>query len=93
VPVNDHRADLSVAQGDWPKQTLENPEGSPLLASAGKVRGFTDTNAYLMEKLLLPDAEMLEALDRYLTKRIGPRWWVGTDLEKFATGSLSNDTE
>src|SRR5271155_2369537 len=27
VPVNDHRAELSVAQYDWPKRTLENPDG------------------------------------------------------------------
>ena len=31
VPVNDHRAQISVDQYDWPKRTLENPEGSPLL--------------------------------------------------------------
>src|SRR5579872_578251 len=27
VPVNDHRATLSVDQYDWPAKTLENPEG------------------------------------------------------------------
>jgi hypothetical protein len=34
VPVNDHRACLSVAQADWPKSTLMNAHGSPLLAAA-----------------------------------------------------------
>src|SRR6266446_8958175 len=28
VPVNDHRADLSVAQQIWPGKTLANPGGS-----------------------------------------------------------------
>ena len=31
IPVNDHCAELSVAQRDWPKETLENRDGSPLL--------------------------------------------------------------
>ncbi len=31
VPVNDHRAELSPAQYDWPRETLENPDRSPLL--------------------------------------------------------------
>src|SRR5947209_19437823 len=30
VPVNDHRAILSTAQYDWPKDTLENPHRDPL---------------------------------------------------------------
>src|SRR5437899_8487339 len=34
VPVNEHRAVLSVAQSEWPKSTLTNTEGSPLLAGA-----------------------------------------------------------
>src|SRR5690242_15463906 len=54
VPVNDHRADLSLTQYNWPKKTLENPGGSPELAAAAGIRGFADTNLYLIEKLLLP---------------------------------------
>lgn len=42
VPANDHRAELSVAQQDWPKKTPENPDGSPLLAAAARIRGFVD---------------------------------------------------
>jgi hypothetical protein len=83
IPVNDHRADLSVSQGDWPKQTLENAAGSPLLAKAGSIRGQVDTTRYLDEKLLLPGAEMLEALDEYLKNKLGPEWWKGTELERF----------
>ena len=83
VPVNDHRAELSVAQADWPKQTLENPEGSPLLARAACIRGYSDTNVYLMEKLLLPHADFCELLDAFLTEKFGPEWWLNTELERF----------
>jgi len=84
VPVNDHCAELNPAQDDWPKETLENPDGSPLLAFAGCVRGYADTAVYLIEKLLLPFATMLEVLDRYLVKTLGRKWWINTELEKFA---------
>jgi hypothetical protein len=84
VPVNDHRAELSPAQDDWPKETLENPDGSPLLAFAGCVRGYADTAVYLIEKLLLPFATMLEVLDRYLVNTVGEKWWINTELEKFS---------
>jgi hypothetical protein len=50
VPVNDHRACLSVAQADWPKSTLMNVHGSPLLAAAACVRGFVDMVFYLIER-------------------------------------------
>jgi len=42
TPVNDHRAELSKAQEDWPKRTRENPDGSPLLRAAACVRGFVE---------------------------------------------------
>ena len=84
IPVNDHRARLSVDQYDWQKRTLENPDGSPILASAARRRGYIDTNSYLQDKLLLPDAEMLEALDKYLADRLGPKWWENTPLERFS---------
>ena len=84
VPVNDHRARLSIAQYDWPKRTLENPDGSPLLAAAACIRGFVDTIFYLIDKLLLWIPEMLEVLDRFLAEKLGPKWWCGTPLEQFA---------
>ena len=83
VPVNDHRGELSVAQYDWPKKTLENPDGSPLLARAACIRGFVDTNYYLVEKLLLPGPEFYELLDALLTEKFGTKWWTNTELEKF----------
>lgn len=84
IPVNDHRAQLSAAQADWPKATLMNSEGSPLLAAAASVRGFVDTVLYLIDKGLHWIADMLEQLDDYLQKKVGPRWWRGTPIEQFA---------
>lgn len=84
VPVNDHCAELNPAQYDWPKRTLENNEGSPLLAGAGGIRGFVDMEVYLIKKFLLPNAEVLEELDEYLRVKLGPQWWKDTPLERFA---------
>lgn len=84
VPVNDHRAILSVAQADWPKSTLTNTEGSPLLAGAASLRGCIDTIHYLIEKGLLWLADMLERLDEVQVKKLGPRWWANTAIEQFA---------
>jgi hypothetical protein len=83
IPVNDHIAVLSPAQDDWPKLTRQNPDASPLLARAACIRGFADTVVYLVEKLLLPVAEMLEVLDAFLVEKCGPRYWVKTKLERF----------
>jgi len=84
TPVNDHRAELNVAQYDWPKKTRENPDGSPLLAAAGAIRGFIDYIHYLIEKGLAWVARMLEAADAFLAEKLGAQWWRNTDLEQFA---------
>jgi hypothetical protein len=84
IPVTDHRADLSPKQYEWPEETWANPEGSPLRAGAASIRGFTETDSYLVARLLIPRAEMLEALDAFLKKRLGLRWWIGTEMERFA---------
>ncbi len=76
VPVNDHRAELSTAMMDWPKETRENPEGSPLLAIAGRIRGFCDMHIYLIESLLLPSAELLEHLHSLFSKVFGEKYWI-----------------
>jgi len=83
IPVNDHRAELSTAQQDWPRATLENPQRSPLLAAAACIRGLIDTICYLLEKLLLWVAEMLELLDKILSRKLGTRWWEKTELQRF----------
>jgi hypothetical protein len=84
LPVNDHRAELTVSQQDWPKHTLENPDGSPLLSGAAHIRGFIDTHIYLIKAFLIWVAEMLEVLDPLLISILGPKWWERTDLKQFA---------
>ena len=84
IPVNDHRAILSPEQYEWPDKTWKNPTGSPLLAGAACMRGYCETDSYLVASLLIPKAEMLEALDQFLLKRLGSNWWKGTEMEKFA---------
>ena len=83
VPANDHRAVLSEAQYDWPKATLENPDGSPLLTAAACIRGFIDTAIYLIEQMLRWIAEMLEVLNGILVEKFGPEWWRDTPLARF----------
>jgi hypothetical protein len=84
TPVNDHRARLTVDQYDWPKQTRENTDGSPILASAACIRGFIDYLHYLIDKFLSWIPEMLEILHPFLVEKFGPKWWVNTDLDQFS---------
>jgi hypothetical protein len=69
-------------QYDWPKETGENPEGSPFLAAAGCIRGFCDTVYYLIEIMLLWIADLLEAADFALTKTLGPKYWLNKEFEE-----------
>jgi hypothetical protein len=87
TPVNDHRARLSPQQYEWPPKTWVNPDGSPVRAGAARVRGYCETNDYLVCSLLIPNAEMLETLDEFLENHLGPKWWVGTEMERFAPKS------
>jgi hypothetical protein len=91
IPVNDHRARLNVAQAEWPKSTLANLHGSPLLAAAAGLRGFIDTVLYLIEKGLFWIADMLEMLDEFQVKKLGPQWWVNTEIEQFAPKKKPDD--
>jgi hypothetical protein len=84
IPANDHRSVLSVAQYDWPKETLENPKGCPLRVAAGCIRGFTETVCYLIDRLLRWIAEMLELLSAVLIERLGANWWFGSPIAQFA---------
>jgi hypothetical protein len=84
VPANDHVADLSERQRDWPRKTLENPHGDPLLRAAACIRGIRDTVYYLLDKAVFWIAVMLETLSDVLVEKYGPTWWVGTPLAQFA---------
>lgn len=83
VAANDHRAILSINQYDWPQPTLRNPDGSPLLAAAAALRGFANIVNYLLDQLIMAVALLLEALDIYLRKQLGPKWWLGTDIARW----------
>ena len=83
IPVNDHRSVLSPAQYDWPDKTWKNPSGSPIIAGAACIRGYCETTTYLLDAILRWIVEMLEELDGFLKKRLGPDWWRGTEMEKF----------
>ena len=90
VPANDHCV-LSFDQYDWRTETRENPDGSPLLAAAGCIRGFKDTVLYLIDKLLLWIADMLEMAHACLEKKLGPKWWEKTDLKQFQPKDKSDE--
>ena len=84
VKANDHRARLSLDQCDWPKATLENRDGCPLLAAAGCVRGFVDYIYFAIDKYLLWIPEMLETLSEFLAVKLGAKWWHNTCLDRFS---------
>ena len=84
VPTNDHVAELSEHQRDWPEHTLRNPDGDPFLKGAACVRGCFDTVVYLAKRLLLWIADLLEAASALLTQTSGRFYWRGTPLEAFA---------
>src|SRR5579862_2821785 len=41
-PVNDHRAIFNVKQLDWTAESLENPNGDPLLEAMARFHGLDD---------------------------------------------------
>jgi hypothetical protein len=90
IPVNDHRAVLNAAQYEWPKATRENPDASPLLAIAACIRGFIDALKYLMDELLVGNAERLETLDAFFVAHLGPRYWSSLILETKKKGKHEN---
>lgn len=73
VPGNDHRI-LSELQYRWPRETLRNPDGSPLLWAAALVRGWEDV-LYVVVVLVAGVPLLLEQLDEWLRGRVGERWW------------------
>jgi hypothetical protein len=83
IPAGDHRAILTQDEYRWPQRTRENPDGSPLLAAAGCIRGVIDTIVYLLKKLLLWIAQLLENLDTFLTSRFGVKWWENIEVAAF----------
>ena len=74
IPADDH-AVVSGMQSLWPRETLRNPEGSPLLRAAAAIRGWLDVLRMVVDRTVgwIPGA--LEALHVLLCERLGPRWW------------------
>ncbi len=80
IPANDH-AVLSDLQLAWPRETLRNPDGSPLLKAAASLRGWLDVLWLILEHTVgwIPDS--LERLDGALRVHVGPRWWESLGWE------------
>jgi hypothetical protein len=74
APANDH-IELSEFQRFWPRETLRNPDGSPLLRAAAALRGWLDVLRLMLERTVGWIPGLLEQIDAWLRKRIGPRWW------------------
>jgi hypothetical protein len=74
VPANDH-APVSEMQTLWPRETLRNPTGSPLLRAAAAIRGWLDIMHLLIDRTIQWVPPALEELDRLLVERDGPGWW------------------
>jgi len=73
VPANDHLAELSAAQFDWPTETLRNPSGNQLLKVAASIRGYIDANEYFVETILRPLPELLEKLAEKERRKVGDK--------------------
>ncbi len=72
-PVNDHRAVFNVKQLDWTPETLDNPEGDPLLAAVARVEGFDDNVRHMLMDMRAQSAAIKHVCD--LLKTIyGPNW-------------------
>lgn len=76
LAANEHRI-LSEYQRAWPKATLENPDGSPLLKIAAALRGFLDMLKLLIDRLLGWIPPTLEAMDAALRSAYGRYWEQG----------------
>jgi hypothetical protein len=74
IPANDH-AVLTSYLPDWPRETLRNPDGSPLLRAAATIRGWLDVMRLLLERAVGGIPDFLERLDAYLREELGSRWW------------------
>ncbi len=74
IPSNDH-AVLSDLQLAWPRETLRNRDGSPLLKAAASLRGWLDVLRLILERTVGWIPDFLEWLDAALSVQVGPRWW------------------
>jgi hypothetical protein len=73
LPANYHSV-LSELQYRWPRETLRNPDGSPLLRAAALTRGLLDV-LFVVIVITSGVPVLLEQLDRFLREQVGERWW------------------
>ncbi len=83
IPGNDHRV-VDDRKNDWPRTTLRNPDGSPLLRAAASLRGWLDTLQLIVERTLAWIPPFLEHLDRWLTQQLGGTWWATLPVQESA---------
>jgi hypothetical protein len=76
VLANDHQAELTEAQHEWPKTTRENRNRDPLLADAARICGHVDTVG-----LIDGISTDLEKLSAALVALLGRQWFL---REEFA---------
>lgn len=86
VRANVHRAQLSAAQYEWPRRTLSNPDGSPLLDVAGAVRGAANFIEELIVQLMRLCAECSKSLMRGYKRSMGS----GGKAARLTAGSRNN---
>lgn len=84
IPVKDHRT-LSEAQYEWPPETLQNSDGSPLLALAGSLHGVADFVGELIVALIHYLAETAEKIDAWLREKHG-MWWKDGPFDGWQPG-------
>lgn len=85
-PVNDHRAIFNVKQLDWTPESLENPNGDPLLESSARFHGLDNNVGHMLADCIafLPKLAHLREL---LITIYGPNWLPA--LEEAAARKLA----
>jgi hypothetical protein len=82
IPANVHRR-RSDRQYDWPRATLENRDGNPLLKIAAMVRGWLDYLQIIVDVLDVVPAALV-ALNASLVNGQGARWWEQPQFLRFS---------
>ena len=80
IPANDH-AVLSANQALWPRETLRNPDGSPLLRLAAAIRGWLEILRLIIERAIAWAPAYLGDLDKRLRAVHGDEWWRQSEFQ------------
>jgi hypothetical protein len=59
----------------WDRDTLRDPDASPLLRAAAAIRAWMDILCLIIERTVGWVPACLESLDAYLREVLGPEWW------------------